>query len=296
MSKRPYCEKHCGNRQCERDGCTKCAQGATRFCIAHGGGRRCTFPGCDKGARDKFFCAAHGGGKRCKHPGGCGKSAVGGSNFCTAHGGGRRCAVAGCDKSAQSGTKFCVKHGGGKKCQFKGCEKVARGRTLFCAAVSVFAIVLILLSSNSHPDTTRLSMAVACAASSRVAIVLRSERNSCVERTEVDALGPRQGNSLLLLKGVYYYIISLIFFRSCHMCWSSLNLLWRVRVHIPGLFLKRMRQYCQLSIYELHAGCWIAKSLIVLFQHTSPCYYISHCAFHPFPVREMHIELSNVLV
>mmetsp|Transcript_7961 Transcript_7961/g.18600 ORF Transcript_7961/g.18600 Transcript_7961/m.18600 type:complete len:1142 (-) Transcript_7961:12-3437(-) len=133
-SKRPYCEKHCGNRQCERDGCTKCAQGATRFCIAHGGGRRCTFPGCDKGARDKFFCAAHGGGKRCKHPGGCGKSAVGGSNFCTAHGGGRRCAIAGCDKSAQSGTKFCVKHGGGKKCQFKGCAKVARGRTLFCAA------------------------------------------------------------------------------------------------------------------------------------------------------------------
>ena len=58
VAKRPYCARHCGNRQCERDGCTKCAQGATRFCIAHGGGRRCTFPGCDKGARDKFFCAA----------------------------------------------------------------------------------------------------------------------------------------------------------------------------------------------------------------------------------------------
>eukprot|EP00984_Skeletonema_dohrnii_P007372 scaffold2677_cov152-Skeletonema_dohrnii-CCMP3373.AAC.4 len=58
VSKRPYCGRHCGNRQCEREGCSKCAQGATRFCIAHGGGRRCTFPGCDKGARDKFFCAA----------------------------------------------------------------------------------------------------------------------------------------------------------------------------------------------------------------------------------------------
>ena len=58
VSKRPYCARHCGNRQCEREGCSKCAQGATRFCIAHGGGRRCTFPGCDKGARDKFFCAA----------------------------------------------------------------------------------------------------------------------------------------------------------------------------------------------------------------------------------------------
>lgn len=58
VSKRPYCGRHCGNRQCEREGCNKCAQGATRFCIAHGGGRRCTFPGCDKGARDKFFCAA----------------------------------------------------------------------------------------------------------------------------------------------------------------------------------------------------------------------------------------------
>ena len=157
VSKRPYCEKHCGNRQCERDGCTKCAQGATRFCIAHGGGRRCTFPGCDKGARDKFFCAAHGGGKRCKFPGGCGKSAVGGSNFCTAHGGGRRCAVTGCDKSAQSGTKFCVKHGGGKKCQFKGCAKVARGRTLFCAAVSVFACALIL--SCPTLTSTRLASA-----------------------------------------------------------------------------------------------------------------------------------------
>jgi len=58
VSKGPYCGQHCGNRQCEKEGCNKCAQGATRFCIAHGGGRRCTFPGCDKGARDKFFCAA----------------------------------------------------------------------------------------------------------------------------------------------------------------------------------------------------------------------------------------------
>lgn len=120
---------------CEHKGCSKCAQGSTRFCIAHGGGRRCTFPGCDKGARDKFFCAAHGGGKRCKFDG-CNKSAVGGSNLCTAHGGGRRCSVEGCDKSAQSSTKFCVKHGGGKKCSFSGCEKVSRGRTQFCAAVS----------------------------------------------------------------------------------------------------------------------------------------------------------------
>ncbi|KAL7530821.1 hypothetical protein ACHAXR_003691, partial [Thalassiosira sp. AJA248-18] len=133
VEKRPYCARHCGNRQCEREGCMKCAQGATRFCIAHGGGRRCTFPGCDKGARDKYFCAAHGGGKRCKNDG-CNKSAVGGSNFCTGHGGGKRCQVPGCDKSAQSSTRFCVKHGGGKKCQHQRCEKVARGRTLFCAA------------------------------------------------------------------------------------------------------------------------------------------------------------------
>ena len=120
---------------CEHNGCSKCAQGSTRFCIAHGGGRRCTFPGCDKGARDKHFCAAHGGGKRCKFED-CSKSAVGGSNLCTAHGGGRRCAVGGCDKSAQSSTKFCVKHGGGKKCSHPGCEKVSRGRTQYCAAVS----------------------------------------------------------------------------------------------------------------------------------------------------------------
>lgn len=133
VARRPYCEKHSGNRLCEHPGCSKCAQGCTRFCIAHGGGRRCTFPGCDKGARDKFFCAAHGGGKRCKHEG-CTKSAVGGSSLCTAHGGGRRCAVEGCDKSAQSSTKFCVKHGGGKKCAHAGCEKVARGRTSYCAA------------------------------------------------------------------------------------------------------------------------------------------------------------------
>ena len=132
-ARRPYCERHSGNRLCEHPGCSKCAQGCTRFCIAHGGGRRCTFPGCDKGARDKFFCAAHGGGKRCKHDG-CSKSAVGGSSLCTAHGGGRRCSVEGCDKSAQSSTKFCVKHGGGKKCAHEGCEKVARGRTPFCAA------------------------------------------------------------------------------------------------------------------------------------------------------------------
>lgn len=132
VTKRPYCSRHSGNRQCEHETCTKCAQGATRFCIAHGGGRRCTFPGCDKGARDKFFCAAHGGGKRCVTEG-CTKSAVGGSNLCTSHGGGRRCTVDGCEKSAQSSTKFCVKHGGGKKCSHPGCEKVARGRTLYCA-------------------------------------------------------------------------------------------------------------------------------------------------------------------
>lgn len=132
VSRRPYCSRHSGNRQCEHETCTKCAQGATRFCIAHGGGRRCTFPGCDKGARDKFFCAAHGGGKRCI-TGGCTRSAVGGSSLCTSHGGGRRCTVDGCEKSAQSSTKFCVKHGGGKKCSHPGCEKVARGRTLYCA-------------------------------------------------------------------------------------------------------------------------------------------------------------------
>lgn len=133
VARRPYCQKHSGNRLCEHEDCNKCAQGSTRFCIAHGGGRRCTHPGCDKGARDKLFCAAHGGGKRCRLKE-CTKSAVGGSAYCTAHGGGRRCSVEGCDKSAQSSTKFCVKHGGGKKCGFEGCEKVARGRTNFCAA------------------------------------------------------------------------------------------------------------------------------------------------------------------
>jgi hypothetical protein len=57
--------KATGARHCQYPGCSKCAQGNTKFCIAHGGGRRCTYPGCTKGARDKNFCAAHGGGKRC---------------------------------------------------------------------------------------------------------------------------------------------------------------------------------------------------------------------------------------
>ncbi len=55
-----YCVNHRHMRRCQKEGCNKCAQGATKYCIAHGGGRRCTFPGCFKGARDKFFCAAHG--------------------------------------------------------------------------------------------------------------------------------------------------------------------------------------------------------------------------------------------
>ena len=63
------------SRKCHAQGCSKCAQGATKFCISHGGGKRCTHPNCDRGARDKFFCAAHGGGKRCSI-GGCDKSAV----------------------------------------------------------------------------------------------------------------------------------------------------------------------------------------------------------------------------
>lgn len=34
----PYCTKHTGARKCEfKGGCTKCAQGRTRFCISHGG-------------------------------------------------------------------------------------------------------------------------------------------------------------------------------------------------------------------------------------------------------------------
>jgi len=54
-----YCLRHRNStKYCKFLGCTKCAQGSTRFCISHGGGRRCTFAGCDKGARDKFFCAA----------------------------------------------------------------------------------------------------------------------------------------------------------------------------------------------------------------------------------------------
>lgn len=127
------CAAHRASRRCQKDGCNKCAQGATKFCIAHGGGRRCTFPGCDKGARDKFFCAAHGGGKRCSTPG-CTKSAVGGSNLCTAHGGGKRCQFPGCQKSSQSSTHFCVRHGGGRTCAFPDCSKVARGKTDFCAS------------------------------------------------------------------------------------------------------------------------------------------------------------------
>lgn len=120
-------------RRCLFEGCTKCAQGSTKYCISHGGGRRCTFPGCNKGARDKYFCAAHGGGKRCTVQG-CMKSAVGRSTFCTSHGGGKRCAEPGCTKSAQSSTRFCVRHGGGRKCALIGCNKVARGRTQFCTS------------------------------------------------------------------------------------------------------------------------------------------------------------------
>ena len=118
-----YCSAHRGTRRCQKEGCGKCAQGATKFCIAHGGGRRCTYPGCFKGARDKLFCAAHGGGKRCTFEN-CTKSAVGGSLLCTAHGGGKRCKFDGCNKSSQSSTDFCVKHGGGRSCMFKGCNKV----------------------------------------------------------------------------------------------------------------------------------------------------------------------------
>jgi hypothetical protein len=119
-------------RKCHKAGCSKCAQGATKYCIAHGGGRRCIVEGCTKGARDKSFCAAHGGGKRCCVEG-CIKSAVGGSSLCTGHGGGKRCQMAGCSKSAQSSTMYCVRHGGGRKCSVESCAKVARGRTNFCA-------------------------------------------------------------------------------------------------------------------------------------------------------------------
>lgn len=128
----PYCKQHSGTRICEyKEGCTKCAQGRTRFCIGHGGGRRCTFSGCNKGARDHRFCAAHGGGRRCNEAN-CNKSAVGGTFKCSGHGGGRRCQMENCDKCAQSGTKFCVKHGGGKRCAIEGCSKVARGKSNLC--------------------------------------------------------------------------------------------------------------------------------------------------------------------
>lgn len=125
-----YCANHRHMRRCQKEGCNKCAQGATKYCIAHGGGRRCTFPGCFKGARDKFFCAAHGGGKRCTFEG-CSKSAVGGSNLCTAHGGGKRCQFPGCTKSSQSSTKFCVRHGGGRTCSYPDCNKVIIKTFLF---------------------------------------------------------------------------------------------------------------------------------------------------------------------
>ncbi|KAL2458928.1 uncharacterized protein Fot_55214 [Forsythia ovata] len=59
-------------KQCQFQGCSKGARGASGLCIAHGGGRRCQRPGCHKGAEGRTaFCKAHGGGRRCEFLG-CG--------------------------------------------------------------------------------------------------------------------------------------------------------------------------------------------------------------------------------
>lgn len=151
-----YCISHRGTRRCQKEGCGKCAQGATKYCIAHGGGRRCTYPGCFKGARDKLFCAAHGGGKRCTHEN-CTKSAVGGSALCTAHGGGKRCQYEGCTKSSQSSTDYCVKHGGGRSCISKGCNKVSTMMIFQCIPfISFLCTFVCLLSLHSNTIATKV--------------------------------------------------------------------------------------------------------------------------------------------
>ena len=127
--------KRCSSKFCNYvGGCSKFAQGGTRFCITHGGGRLCIFPGCARSAQggDKQLCIGHGGGKRCQVLG-CNTSARGSSGLCVLHGGGMKCKhTGGCSKSAQRPSDFCIAHGGGRRCQFKGCNSSMRGRTNYC--------------------------------------------------------------------------------------------------------------------------------------------------------------------
>ncbi|KAL2517228.1 loricrin-related [Abeliophyllum distichum] len=121
-----------GAKQCQFQGCSKGARGASGLCIAHGGGRRCQRPGCHKGAEGRTaFCKAHGGGRRCEYLG-CTKSAEGRTDFCIAHGGGRRCSRDGCTRAARGKSGLCIRHGGGKRCQRENCTKSAEGLSGLC--------------------------------------------------------------------------------------------------------------------------------------------------------------------
>jgi hypothetical protein len=103
-------------KTCNREDCTKRAQGKTDLCVTHGGGRRCVYEDCTKsavGATD--LCVTHGGGRRCVHED-CTKSARGGSELCATHGGGPRCVHEGCNRGAQDTTDLCKTHGGGIRC------------------------------------------------------------------------------------------------------------------------------------------------------------------------------------
>lgn len=128
------CIAHGGGRRCQRPGCHKGAEGRTAFCKAHGGGRRCEFLGCTKSAEGRTdFCIAHGGGRRCSHDG-CTRAARGKSGLCIRHGGGKRCQIEDCSKSAEGLSGLCISHGGGRRCQYLECHKGAQGSTMFCKA------------------------------------------------------------------------------------------------------------------------------------------------------------------
>ncbi|CAI9755484.1 unnamed protein product [Fraxinus pennsylvanica] len=128
------CIAHGGGRRCQRPGCHKGAEGRTAFCKAHGGGRRCEYLGCTKSAEGRTdFCIAHGGGRRCSHEG-CSRAARGKSGLCIRHGGGKRCQRENCTKSAEGLSGLCISHGGGRRCQYPECTKGAQGSTMFCKA------------------------------------------------------------------------------------------------------------------------------------------------------------------
>eukprot|EP00850_Spirogloea_muscicola_P004639 SM000020S05989 [mRNA] locus=s20:220856:223495:- [translate_table: standard] len=137
-----HCIAHGGGRRCHADGCIKAARGSTGRCIKHGGGKRCTADACKRSAEGQTgLCISHGGGRRCQFPlcpkgaQGCDKGAEGRTHLCKAHGGGKRCTFSGgklCTKSVHGGTNFCIAHGGGKRCKEERCGKSARGKTDYC--------------------------------------------------------------------------------------------------------------------------------------------------------------------